>query len=146
MYNNEEINEKVDYCLNCKVKPCQKGCPLNNDIPDFIFNIKQEKYEEAYKILSRTTVMQSICGRICPHMSQCMGSCVRGIKSNPVSIGELEYKLGDLAIEKGFSMEKLEKDCSGKKVAVIGSGPARTYLCCLFSKKRSYSYNIRKIF
>lgn len=146
MYNNEEIKEKVDYCLNCKVKPCQKGCPLNNDIPEFIFNIKQEKYEEAYKILSRTTVMQSICGRICPHMSQCMGSCVRGIKSNPVSIGELEYKLGDLAIENGFSMEELEKDCSRKKVAVIGSGPARTHLCCFFSKKRSYSYNIRKIF
>lgn len=136
MYNNEEIKEKVDYCLNCKVKPCQKGCPLSNDIPGFISNIKQENYEEAYKILSKTTVMQSICGRICPNMSQCMGSCIRGIKSTPVSIGELECTLGDLAIEKKFSMEELEKDCKGKKVAVIGSGPARTYLCSLFSKKR----------
>ncbi len=135
MYNNEEIKEKVDYCLNCKVKPCKKGCPLGNDIPGFISNIKQEKYEEAYKVLSKTTVMQSICGRICPHMSQCMGSCVRGIKSNPVSIGQLEYTLGDLAIEKDFPMEELEKDCMGKKVAVVGSGPVGLTCAAFLARK-----------
>lgn len=135
MYNNEEIKEKVDYCLNCKVKPCKKGCPLSNDIPGFISNIKQEKYEEAYKVLSKTTVMQSICGRICPHMCQCMGSCVRGIKSNPVSIGQLEYTLGDLAIEKDFPMEELEKDCMGKKVAVVGSGPAGLTCAAFLARK-----------
>lgn len=135
MYDKVEIKEKVDYCLNCKVKPCQKGCPLGNDIPQFINYIKQKEYEKAYKTLSKTTVMQSICGRICPHMSQCMGNCVRGIKSFPVSIGELEYTLGDLAIKNGFSMEELEKDCNGKKIAIIGSGPAGL-TCAAFLARR----------
>lgn len=135
MYNNNDVKEKVDYCLNCKVKPCKNGCPMQNDIPEFISNIKQEKYEEAYKILSKTTVMQSICGRICPHMTQCMGSCIRGVKSNPVSIGELEYNLGDLAIKNNFSMEELEKDCENKKIAIIGSGPAGL-TCAAFLARR----------
>lgn len=115
MYNNKTVKEKVDYCLNCKTKPCTVGCPLNNDIPNFIKNIKLENYEEAYKILSNTTVMPAVCGRICPHMSQCMGKCIRGIKSKPVSIGELEYNLADFAMENKFDMKELEKDCTGKK-------------------------------
>lgn len=94
MYVNEELKEKMNYCLNCKLKPCMnKGCPLDNNIPEFINLMKNEKYEEAYKVLSKTTVLQAVCGRICPHYSQCMGACVRGIKSEPVSIGELEYFL-----------------------------------------------------
>ena len=92
MYKNiNEIKQKSEYCLNCKTKPCsQKGCPLENDIPAFIEKIKQEKYEEAYKILSKTTVLPAICGRICPHEKQCQGSCVRGIKGEPVQIGNME--------------------------------------------------------
>lgn len=100
-----KIKQLSEYCLNCKTKPCQKACPLGNDIPEFIKNIKEENYEEAYKVLSKTTVLESICGRICPHMSQCMGSCVRGIKSEPVSIGELEAFVGDLAIKNNFEMD-----------------------------------------
>lgn len=96
----ENIKEKADYCLNCKVKPCSKGCPLGNDIPSFIKNIKEGKYENAYNVLLETTVLQAICGRICPHEKQCQGSCVRGIKAEPVSIGELEAFVGDMAIEK----------------------------------------------
>ena len=121
----ENINELANYCLNCKVKPCQKGCPLGNDIPEFIKNVKEENYEEAYKVLSKTTVLEPICGRICPHMSQCMGKCVRGIKSQPVSIGELEAFVGDLAIKNNYNMDEVSnKSCNGKKVAIIGSGPA----------------------
>ena len=73
-FNIEKIKEKAEFCLNCKAKHCSnKGCPLNNDIPTFISLIKEEKYEEAYKVLTRTTVLPSICGRICPHENQCMG-------------------------------------------------------------------------
>ena len=85
----EEIMEKANYCLNCKVKPCSvKGCPLHNEIPDFIKEIKEGNFSKAYKILCKTTVLQGVCGRICPHMKQCQGSCVRGIKGEPVAIGE----------------------------------------------------------
>ena len=95
----DEIKEKANYCLNCKVKPCSlKGCPLNNNIPEFIKLVKEEKYFEAYKVLSETTVLQGVCGRICPHEKQCQGSCVRGIKGEPVSIGELEAFVFHIAI------------------------------------------------
>lgn len=122
----EEIKEKANYCLNCKIKPCsQKGCPLGNNIPEFIRLVKEEEYKKAYKVLSETTVLQAICGRICPHKKQCQGSCVRGIKGEPVSIGDLEAYVGDKAIENNyqlFSEDKKEK--VNKKVAIIGGGPA----------------------
>ncbi len=121
--DNVNINELANYCLNCKVKPCQSGCPLGNDIPEFIKNVKEENFERAYDVLSKTTVLESVCGRICPHMNQCMGKCVRGIKSNPVNIGTLEAFVGDKAIENEYSMNGL-KNVNSKKVAVIGSGPA----------------------
>ena len=98
----EEIKEKANYCLNCPVKPCSnKGCPLNNNIPEFIRAIKEEDIKKAYDILSETTVLESVCGRICPHMKQCEGSCVRGIKGSPVNIGDLEAYVGDIAIKNG---------------------------------------------
>lgn len=80
----DNIIEKSKYCLNCKVKPCSnKGCPMQNDIPEFIQKIKEENYKEAYKIISKTSVLPGVCGRICPHEKQCQGSCVRGIKGEP---------------------------------------------------------------
>ena len=133
----DEAKEKANYCLNCKVKPCSlKGCPLGNNIPEFIKQIKEENYLEAYKILSETTVLQGVCGRICPHKKQCQGSCVRGIKGEPVAIGDLEAFTFDKAItEQRHSLlecykneitENKEKneELSSKKVAVIGGGPA----------------------
>ena len=69
---NTEIKEKIEQCLNCKTKPCTQGCPLGNNIPIFIKNAKEGKYKEAYDILSETTVLPAICGRICPHYKQCM--------------------------------------------------------------------------
>ena len=119
----ENIKEKVEYCLNCKLKPCSKGCPLGNDIPTFIKNIKEEKYEAAYNVLLDTTVLQAVCGRICPHEKQCQGSCVRGIKGEAVSIGELEALIGDMAIEKGWEIP-IERKNMDKKVAIVGGGPA----------------------
>ena len=128
----EEIKEKADYCLNCKVKPCSnKGCPLHNEIPDFIKEVKEENFSKAYEILCTTTVLQGICGRICPHQKQCQGSCVRGIKGNSVDIGDLEAFVFDKAMEQGNSLSKVwkqeikkNKGKLNKKVAIIGGGPS----------------------
>ena len=123
--NMNNIEEKANYCLSCKVKPCTKGCPLDNDITEFIKLVKENNYQEAYKVATKTSVLQSICGRICPHMSQCEGKCIRGIKQDPVCIGDIEAYIGDKAISENYSMCEPEKKVSQNvKVAVIGSGPA----------------------
>lgn len=129
----EDIIEETKYCLNCKVKPCSlKGCPLNNDIPAFIAQAKNGNFEEAFKILTKTTVLPAVCGKICPHYKQCMGSCVRGIKGNSVNIGEIEEYIGKVALENRYSLvneyteiskEEYEEN-SKKKVAIVGSGPS----------------------
>lgn len=134
---NEEIREKTEYCLNCKVKPCSnKGCPLNNNIPEFIKQIKEEKYEDAYYTLCETTVLESICGKICPHEKQCQGSCIRGIKGEPVSIGRLEAYIGEMAIKNGYKIPKNpRKKLEKLKVAVIGAGPAGLTCSAFLAKK-----------
>lgn len=145
----EEIMEKANYCLGCKVKPCSmKGCPLNNDIPEFIKCIKENNFLEAYKILSKTTVLPGICGRICPHMRQCQGSCIRGIKGNPVNIGDLESYVFDMAQKQGATLLDLYKEemeqnkiNNGKKVAIIGGGPAGL-TCAAFLAKQGINVTI----
>ncbi len=140
----EQMNEKLNYCLNCKVKPCsQKGCPLENDIPAIIQNMKEHDVEKAYEILAQTTVLSGVCGRICPHQKQCQGSCVRGIKSNPVSIGEIEAYVFDKAMEKGNSLKNCypRKQANGKKVAVVGGGPAGL-TCSAFLAKEGFKVTI----
>lgn len=139
---NQEIKEKAEYCLGCKTKPCRKGCPLENDITEFIKSIKEEDYEKAFEVLSETTVLESICGRVCPQKTQCEGNCVRGIKGKPVSIGELEKFIGDMAIKENYQIiekEKIKKN--GKKVAVVGGGPAGL-TCSAFLAKMGYSVTI----
>jgi len=121
----KEIQEKANYCLNCPVKPCSnKGCPLENNIPGFIKAIKEEDYKKAYEILSETTVLEAVCGRICPHTKQCEGSCVRGIKSVPVSIGEMEAFIGDIAIKENYKISEKNTENKDKKIAIVGGGPA----------------------
>ncbi len=121
----KEINEMAGYCLNCPVKPCsKKGCPLGNNIPAFIKEVKEENYKKAYEILSETTVLSAVCGRICPHTKQCEGSCVRGIKGNPVNIGELERIVGDFAIKENYKISSEKNEKNNMKIAIIGSGPA----------------------
>ena len=123
--NKKEIKIKSEYCLQCTVKPCsKKGCPLSNNIPDFISAVKSEDYKKAYEILSETTVLESICGRVCPHTKQCEGSCIRGIKSEPVDIGKLEAYVGDIALKEKYKIPQNNKENTNKKIAVIGSGPA----------------------
>ena len=137
-----EIQEKANYCLNCPVKPCSnKGCPLENNIPGFIKAIKEEDYKKAYEILSETTVLEAICGRICPHTKQCEGSCVRGIKSNAVSIGKMEAFIGDIAIKKNYKIAEINVKNKYKKIAIVGGGPAGL-TAAAFLLKNGYSVTI----
>ena len=121
----ENIKEIANDCLNCKVKPCSiKGCPIQTNIPEFIKEVKDDNYENAYKILKENNICSYICSLVCPQEEQCEGSCVRGIKSNPVHIGELEKRVNEWAIANNYNYEIKAKNSNGKKVAVIGSGPA----------------------
>ena len=137
----ENLDEKVNYCLNCKIKPCSlKGCPLGNNIPEFIKQMKDKNYKKAYEILSETTVLQGVCGRICPHEKQCQGSCVRGIKGKSVSIGELEAFVFDHMINDNNSLvdcysKQIEEKNNNKKVAVIGGGPAGLTAASFLARK-----------
>lgn len=140
---NETIKQKSKYCLNCNLKPCKnKGCPLENDIPEFIKQVKDNNLEKAYEILCKTTVLPAICGRICPHEKQCQGSCIRGIKGEPVSIGELEAYVGDYAIKNNLKIEKkIDEKLKNRKVAVVGGGPAGL-TCSAFLAKRGIDVTI----
>lgn len=137
----EEIKEKAEYCLNCKAKPCSKGCPLENNIPEFIAEIKKGEIKKAYQILSKTTVLQPICGLICPHMSQCQGNCVRRFKGEPTSIGEMEAYVGKIALEKNIPFEDELPMKTGKKVAIIGGGPSGL-TCSAFLARKGYEVTI----
>lgn len=97
-----DIKKSAERCFSCKAKPCMKGCPLGNDITEFIKYVKEEEYKKAYEVLSDTTVLQAICGRVCPHFKQCQGSCIRGIKEEPVSIGDIEAFIRRYSNRKGL--------------------------------------------
>lgn len=137
----KNIKEKADYCLNCKIKPCSKGCPLENNIPEFIQELKEGRIEKAYQILSKTTVLQPICGLICPHMSQCQGNCIRRFKGESTSIGEMEAYIGKIALEENFAFDEIEIEKKDKKIAVIGGGPAGL-TCSAFLARKGYEVTI----
>jgi glutamate synthase (NADPH/NADH) small chain len=122
-YNEAEAVEEASRCLNCKNAQCVKGCPVSIDIPAFIAQVKEGNFEEAYQIISRSSALPAVCGRVCPQETQCEGKCIRGFKGDPVSIGKLERFVADWAREHGIKPAKPE-NVNGIKVAVIGSGPA----------------------
>lgn len=136
-----KLKKLAEYCLNCPVKPCTKGCPLKNDIPSFIKLAKNGDFLKAFRVLSETTVLSSICGRICPYERQCEGNCVRRLKGDPVQIGEIEAFIGDKALKKNYSLFSELKEENGKKVAVVGSGPAGLS-CAAFLRKLGYQVTI----
>ena len=122
-YNKEEAMEEAARCINCKKAKCVQGCPVNIHIPEFIHEVKEGNFEEAYKVISKSSALPAICGRVCPQESQCEGKCIRGVKGEPISIGKLERFVADWARENGIKPEA-PTERNGKKVAVIGSGPA----------------------
>lgn len=122
-YNKEEAMEEAARCINCKNAQCVKGCPVSINIPGFIEKVKEGNIEEAYQVISESSALPAVCGRVCPQESQCEGKCIRGIKGEPVSIGKLERFVADWAGENGIKPQGADKK-NGKKVAVIGSGPA----------------------
>ena len=136
----KKIEEIRSYCLNCKNSQCRiKGCPLGNCIPEFIHETDSKK---AYEILCNTTILPAICGRICPHEKQCEGSCIRGIKGEPVSIGAMEAYIGDLSIENNYELSiEVDERAKDKRVAVIGSGPAGL-TCAAFLARRGVKVTI----
>ena len=122
-YNKEEAMEEASRCLNCKNVQCIKGCPVSIQIPDFIAAVKDGDIEKAYEVISESSALPAVCGRVCPQESQCEGKCIRGIKGEAVSIGKLERFTADWARENGIKPQGASEK-NGHKVAVIGSGPA----------------------
>ncbi len=122
-YDKEEAMCEATRCINCRNAQCVKGCPVAIDIPGFISKVKEGDIEAAYQVISASSALPAICGRVCPQETQCEGKCIRGIKGEPISIGKLERFVADWASENGIAPEGC-KEKNGKKVAVIGSGPA----------------------
>lgn len=122
-YTLEQAIDEANRCLNCKNKPCVSGCPVAIDIPAFITKIRENDLEGAYEILSRSSSLPAVCGRVCPQETQCEQRCVRGIKGEPVAIGRLERFVADWHM--AHAKQEVEKPAdNGHRVAVIGAGPA----------------------
>ena len=122
-YTEQMALDEADRCLNCKNMPCVSGCPVGIAIPSFIQKVKVGEFEEAYRIISESSSLPAVCGRVCPQENQCEGKCVRGIKGEPVGIGRLERFVADY--HNANATEQPEKPASnGHRVAVIGSGPS----------------------
>ena len=120
-YTKEEAIKEASRCLQCKNPMCMKGCPVGHMIPEWIKAIKEDRIDDAYKIISAVSSLPAICGRVCPQEQQCEKTCVRGIKGDSIAIGALERYVADNAKR---SLEYLKKNSNGKKIAIVGSGPA----------------------
>ena len=123
-YDAEEAKMEASRCLNCKVPRCMGACPVHVNIPAFISRVAEGDFAGAAEVISHDSSLPSVCGRVCPQESQCEGSCVLGIKSEPVAIGKLERFVGDWAIDHAGDVETAEIKKNGRKVAVVGSGPS----------------------
>jgi len=122
-YTDETAIDEANRCLQCKHKPCMKGCPVAIDIPGFIGAVAAGDNAKAMEIIAKTSSLPAVCGRVCPQESQCEQYCVRGIKGDPVGIGRLERYVADWNIKCGTAAPaEIEKN--GRRVAIVGSGPA----------------------
>ncbi|MCI6726143.1 MAG: NAD(P)-binding protein, partial [Bacteroidales bacterium] len=123
MYTLREAIDEAKRCLNCRVPQCRKGCPIENNIPDFIHQLSMGNMGQALSVLNERTNLPAICGRVCPHENQCEGHCVLGKKGKPVRVGKLESFLAQFDADMHLTHERIPSKDRGR-VAVIGSGPA----------------------
>ena len=122
-YTEEQAIDEANRCLNCKNMPCVAGCPVKIHIPEFIMKIKEGDFEGAYQIITKSSSLPAVCGRVCPQETQCESKCVRGIKGESVGIGRLERFVADW--HNTFCTEEpVKPESNGYKVAVVGSGPS----------------------
>ena len=122
-YTKEIAVAEANRCLNCKNRPCVQGCPVNISIPEFIAEIKKENFEGAYQVISKSSSLPAVCGRVCPQETQCESKCTLGIKFEPVGIGRLERFVADW--HNANAKEKAQAPAAnGHKVAIVGSGPS----------------------
>lgn len=122
-YTKEEAMEEASRCLNCKKPQCVTQCPVTIEIPEFIQCVKNGEFEEAARVIARSSALPAVCGRVCPQEVQCEGKCILGIKGEAVAIGKLERFVADWSRENNIDLSKVDSK-NGKKVAVVGSGPA----------------------
>ena len=122
-YTEEMAVNEAKRCIHCKNKPCQTGCPVGIDIPEFIGHVAEGDFEAAYQVIARSSSLPAVCGRVCPQESQCEGKCTRGIKNEPVGIGRLERFVADWHRE-NVHTAPIVPEWNGHKVAIIGAGPA----------------------
>ena len=143
-YTEEMAVNEAMRCLKCRKKPCTKGCPVKIHIPEFIDAVSKGEFEEAYNIISQTSSLPAICGRVCPKENQCEGRCVQGAFGEPVAIGRLERFVADWHMKN--VKEEIEKPVSnGKRVAVVGSGPSGLTVAGDLAKK-GYEVTIYEAF
>ena len=139
-YTEEQAIDEANRCLNCKNMPCVDGCPVKIHIPEFISKIKEGDFEGAYQIITKSSSLPAVCGRVCPQETQCEAKCVRGIKGESVGIGRLERFVADW--HNTFCTEELLKPTSnGHRVAIVGSGPSGL-TCAGDLAKRGYDVTV----
>ncbi len=143
-YTAEVAIEEAKRCLNCKNMPCVNGCPVNIDIPNFITKIKTGDFEGAYQIISKTSSLPAVCGRVCPQETQCESKCTLGIKFEPVGIGRLERFVADWHNENSKESAK-KPESNGHKVAIVGSGPSGL-TCAGDLAKKGYDVTVFEAF
>ncbi|MDO4563363.1 MAG: NADPH-dependent glutamate synthase [Clostridia bacterium] len=143
-YSKQDAMNEAQRCLNCKNRPCVSGCPVNVQIPDFIARVAEGDFEGAYEIIKQTNALPAVCGRVCPQESQCEKYCVRGIKGESVGIGRLERFVADYHMANAKDVQKKVVE-NGKKVAVVGSGPA-SLTCAGDLRKKGYDVTVFEAF
>lgn len=122
-YTEEEAVQEASRCLNCKKPMCVTQCPVNINIPEFIHHVKNHEFEDAAKVIAKSSSLPAVCGRVCPQETQCEQKCVLGKKGDAIAIGKLERFVADWSRENNIDLSE-RKPGNDKKVAVVGSGPA----------------------
>ncbi|MBO5779220.1 MAG: NADPH-dependent glutamate synthase [Clostridia bacterium] len=143
-YTAEQAIDEANRCLNCKNPVCVKGCPVNVPIPQFIKKVQEGDFEGAYQVISLTSSLPAVCGRVCPQETQCEAKCIRGIKGEPVAIGRLERFVADYHNEHATEAP-VKPESNGHKVAVVGSGPAGL-TCAGDLAKKGYDVTVFEAF